>query len=132
VYRHACDEGSGSGGALFIAIKGEKFDAHEKLEDAARGGAVAAMVERIPADCPPNLPLIIVENSRRAMGRLATQVRQKLGGKVIAVGGSNGKTSTKYLIHSVLGASLKGSASPKSFNNDIGVPLAIFPAKTRG
>ena len=114
-------------GSLFIAIKGEKFDAHEKLHEAAAGGAVAAIVERIPHHAPP-LPLILVDSSRRAMGALATHVRKQLAGKVIAVGGSNGKTSTKSLIHSVLSAALKGSASPKSFNNDIGVPLAIFPA----
>jgi UDP-N-acetylmuramoyl-tripeptide--D-alanyl-D-alanine ligase len=62
------------------------------------------------------------------MGRLARQVRQQMRGRVIAVAGSNGKTSTKLLIGAVLRDPLWGTVSPKSFNNDIGVPLAIFPA----
>jgi UDP-N-acetylmuramoyl-tripeptide--D-alanyl-D-alanine ligase len=57
-------------------------------------------------------------------------VRQEFRGQVIAVAGSNGKTGTKHLIHSALRETLRGSMSPKSFNNDIGVPLAIFPADT--
>lgn len=62
------------------------------------------------------------------MGRLARFVRQQLSSKVVGVAGSNGKTSTKNLIHSALAGRLRGTISPKSFNNDIGVPLAIFPA----
>ena len=60
--------------------------------------------------------------------RLATYVRKSMRSKVIAVAGSNGKTSTKYLIDSVLSGRLRGSMSPQSFNNDVGVPLTIFPA----
>ena len=115
--------------SLFIAIKGENHDAHEKLQAAAAGGAVAALVERVPLSFPPDCPLILVASTRVAMGRLATHVRRQMKGTVIVIGGSNGKTSTKYLIHSVLQSNLRGSISPKSFNNDIGVPLAIFPAE---
>jgi UDP-N-acetylmuramoyl-tripeptide--D-alanyl-D-alanine ligase len=114
--------------SLFIAIKGERFDGHEKLSDAAGGGAIAALVEHEPRAPMPNLQLIGVANTRLAMGRLATHVRRQLQATVIAVGGSNGKTSTKFLLHHVLETKFKGSISPKSFNNDIGVPLAIFPA----
>lgn len=63
------------------------------------------------------------------MGRLGNYVRHLLRGNVIAVAGSNGKTGTKNLIHSVLKKSLNGTISPKSFNNDIGVPTTIFAAE---
>jgi len=114
--------------SMFVAIKGEHHDGHEFLPQAAAQGAVAALVEHTPPKELPNLHLIGVENTRRAMGKLATFVRMQLQSKVIAVAGSNGKTTTKFFIDSVLSASLKGSVSPKSYNNDIGVPLAIFPA----
>ena len=86
------------------------------------------MVDSVPVGVAENLPLLLVDDTRRAMGRVATFLRRKLLGKVIAVAGSNGKTSTKFLIDSVLRGRLRGSMSPKSFNNHIGVPLAIFPA----
>jgi UDP-N-acetylmuramoyl-tripeptide--D-alanyl-D-alanine ligase len=75
--------------------------------------------------------LVVVPDTRVALGKLAKTVRMGLRSKVIAVAGSNGKTSTKHLIDAVLRTKLKGSFSPKSFNNDIGVPLTIFPADDR-
>ena len=114
--------------SLFIAIKGDKHDGHDHLSDAAAKGAVAALVSEPPKQALPNLHLIGVDDTRHAMGRLATFVRKQLQSRVIAVAGSNGKTTTKNLVDAVLRPHLKGSISPKSFNNDIGVPLAIFPA----
>lgn len=114
--------------SLFIALRGENFDGHRFLTQAAAKGAVAALVEEVPADCPAELHLIQVADTRKAMGKLARFVRQQMQAKVVAVAGSNGKTSTKNLIHSALVGRLRGSISPKSYNNDIGVPLAIFPA----
>jgi UDP-N-acetylmuramoyl-tripeptide--D-alanyl-D-alanine ligase len=115
-------------GALFIALRGDNFDGHDFLAKAADAGAAAAIVDRPPRDAPPGLRLLQVPDARAAMGKLARHMRHLFGGKVIAVAGSNGKTGTKNLIHSVLRKTLRGSISPKSFNNDIGVPLAIFPA----
>jgi UDP-N-acetylmuramoyl-tripeptide--D-alanyl-D-alanine ligase len=115
-------------GSLFIALRGQQFDAHQFLHRAAAAGAVAAIVDAIPPDAPPGLPLLRVADTRRAMGSLALMLRRRLRGKVIAVAGSNGKTSTKHLIHTALAARYRGTMSPKSYNNDIGVPLAIFPA----
>jgi UDP-N-acetylmuramoyl-tripeptide--D-alanyl-D-alanine ligase len=114
--------------SLFVALRGERFDANEFLPQAAAGGAVAAIIERAPATVIPGLHLIVVPDARIAMGKLAAHVRKGLKGKVIAVAGSNGKTSTKHLVHAALRGKLKGSISPKSYNNDIGVPLTIFPA----
>ena len=115
-------------GRLFIALKGDNFDGHNYLPDAAKGGAIAALVEHTPPEPRPNVHLIQVKNTRRAMGKLATHVRKQMRAKVIAVAGSNGKTSTKHLIDAALCGKMRGSISPKSYNNDIGVPLAIFPA----
>jgi UDP-N-acetylmuramoyl-tripeptide--D-alanyl-D-alanine ligase len=115
-------------GALFVAVKGENHNGHEYLSQAAAAGAVAALVEEEPALKQPNVHLIGVTSTRAALGKLARYVRQQMTAKVIAVAGSNGKTGTKNLIDAALCHKLRGSISPKSFNNDIGVPLAIFPA----
>jgi UDP-N-acetylmuramoyl-tripeptide--D-alanyl-D-alanine ligase len=112
-------------GCLFIALKGENHDGHDHIQTATDAGALAAMVDR---DVSASLPLIRVDNTRIAMGRLANHVRRQLKCKVIAVAGSNGKTGTKNLIHAALKNCLEGTISPKSFNNDIGVPTTIFAA----
>ena len=116
--------------SLFIALHGENFDGHEYLQQAAAAGATAALVSKVPDNAPPKLCLIVVPDTRIALGKVATLVRKSLRCKVVAVAGSNGKTSTKRLIDAVLRTKLKGSHSPKSFNNDIGVPLAIFAAES--
>ena len=114
-------------GSLFVALRGDTFDGHAYLAQAAAGGAVAALVDRdVPA--PPGMALVRVDDARRAMGRLATFVRRRFNGTVIAVAGSNGKTGTKHLIHAALSSCLRGSMSPKSFNNDVGVPVTLFAA----
>jgi UDP-N-acetylmuramoyl-tripeptide--D-alanyl-D-alanine ligase len=111
--------------SLFIAIQGENHDGHHHIQTAAASGAIAAMVSD---ECLAHLPLLKVHHTRKSMGKLAGYVRRQLRGKVIAVAGSNGKTGTKHLIDSVLRQSLSGTISPKSFNNDIGVPTTIFAA----
>ena len=116
-------------GALFVALRGENFDGHQYLAQVAASGAVAAIVEHAPPEPIPGLHLIGVADSRQALGRLASTARKTLRGKVIAVAGSNGKTGTKHLIHAALSPKLRGSISPKSFNNDIGVPLTLLPAE---
>ncbi len=115
--------------SLFIAIRGDNHDGHEFLPSAVAGGAVAAIVEHPPADTPGNLIMIQVSDTRIALGKFARYVRKQMKRcKVIAVAGSNGKTSTKHLIDAALHNHRRGTISPKSFNNDIGVPLTIFPA----
>jgi UDP-N-acetylmuramoyl-tripeptide--D-alanyl-D-alanine ligase len=113
---------------LFVALRGESFDGHRFLSAAASGGAAVALVDAVPSEIPNGLSLVVVDDTRHALGRLATFVRRRFRGTVIAVAGSNGKTGTKHLIHSALSASLRGSMSPKSFNNDIGVPVTILAA----
>ena len=116
-------------GSLFVALRGEKFDGHAYLAQALGAGAVAAIVEHVPTEPVEGLHLIGVGDSRQALGRLASVARKALRGKVIAVAGSNGKTGTKHLIHAALSGKLRGTISPKSFNNDIGVPLTLLPAE---
>lgn len=115
-------------GQVFVAIRGDQFDGHEFLNDAARAGATAAMVHRVPRDVPAGLAVLRVADTRKALGDLASAHRSRLNATVIAVAGSNGKTTTTRLIDAVLSASIKGTASAKSFNNDIGVPLTILRA----
>jgi len=114
--------------AVFLALRGDKFDGHDYLAEVAAAGAIAAIVEARTPSSPDNLPLILVDSTRVALGKLGRHVRQQISGKVIAVAGSNGKTSTKNLIHAALSGKLYGSMSPKSFNNDIGVPYTILAA----
>ena len=115
-------------GELFVALRGDNFDGHHYLQVARDRGAVAAIVDNNPGAAADGLALIVVPDTKRAMGKLAAQVRRDFTRcQVVAVAGSNGKTSTKHLITSALSSRLRGSMSPKSFNNDVGVPLSIFP-----
>jgi UDP-N-acetylmuramoyl-tripeptide--D-alanyl-D-alanine ligase len=116
--------------SAFIALRGENYDAHDHLAKAVAGGAVALVVERLPdaAAIPDSVAVLQVANTYKALGDLAKFVRLQMRSKVIAVAGSNGKTGTKLLIHAALRNKLRGTHSPKSFNNNVGVPLTIFPA----
>ena len=111
---------------LFVAIRGERFDPHDFLDKAA--SASAAIVERVPENAPPSLPMVVVDSARIALADLARHHRRSLvQTKVVSIAGSNGKTGTKHLLHAALSQTLRGTTSPKSFNNDIGVPLTLLP-----
>ena len=113
-------------GCVFVALRGDKHDGHAYLNDVG-GRATIALVDRDVA-AVPGVAMVKVPDTRRALGRLASVVRRRITRpKVIAIAGSNGKTSTKNTLHRVLSQTLRGTASPASFNNDIGVPATIFP-----
>jgi len=118
-------------GALFIALRGERFDGHEYLDAARARGAVAAMVDRrAPSPCGDSpLPLVVVDDTRLGLGRLAAHWRRKFKLPLIAVSGSNGKTTVKEMIAAILaehaGAG-HGYATPGNLNNDIGLPLTLL------
>ncbi|SPE53384.1 UDP-N-acetylmuramoyl-tripeptide--D-alanyl-D-alanine ligase [Verrucomicrobia bacterium] len=114
-------------GDLFIAIKGERMDGHEFLSEAARKGAVAVMTEK-QAGRPTleNCARIAVESPRAALGQLAARYRLGFALRLTAVGGSNGKTTTKELAAAVLRQRFATIWSEASFNNDIGVPLTLL------
>jgi UDP-N-acetylmuramoyl-tripeptide--D-alanyl-D-alanine ligase len=115
--------------SLFFALRGDKFDGHAFCGPVADKGAIAAVVDQAPHNAPESLQLIQVSDTRKALGKLGQFVRMQFTGRVVAVAGSNGKTGTKHLIDAALHDTLRGSISPKSFNNDIGVPVTIFAAK---
>ena len=117
---------------VFLAVKGDQFDGHDFIAQAAQAGAAVALVERVEettANSPPGL--LLVDNTVTALHQLARSYRDALrsqGCHVIAVVGSNGKTTTRHLIHAVLSSKFKGTQSPKSFNNHLGVPLTLLGA----
>jgi len=117
-----------STGEVFFAIRGEHFDGHDFLAQAFDKGAAATVAEHVPEDLAANYAsrVIVVDDTVRALGRLASYYRNELACTVIAVTGSNGKTTTKELIHHVLSKYYRGRRSQKSFNNHIGVPLTLL------
>jgi UDP-N-acetylmuramoyl-tripeptide--D-alanyl-D-alanine ligase len=107
--------------SLFVAIRGEAFDGHDFAADAYDGGAVAVVVER--GRCQNVDSRIEVDDTLEALRELGVMRRDELTIPVIAITGSTGKTSTKDL----LSAGIDGSwASPRSFNNEVGVPLTVL------
>ena len=114
-------------GALFVALQGDRFDGHDHLQAAAQAGAMAAVVRRgTPA--VPGLTFFEVDDTLRAFGLLARARRQRLPGPVVAVTGTNGKTSTKEMLAAVLGTKYRTYATRQNLNNLVGVPLTILEA----
>ncbi|HEY3761169.1 MAG TPA: UDP-N-acetylmuramoyl-tripeptide--D-alanyl-D-alanine ligase [Verrucomicrobiae bacterium] len=114
-------------GDLFFAIRGEKHDGHDFLEEVAAKKVAAVMIERkkMPAKLP-ECSVLLVDDARAALGKLAAAYRKQFDVLVIAVAGSNGKTTTKELLASILKQKMPTLASEASFNNDIGVPLTLL------
>lgn len=110
-------------GQLFIAIRGDRFDGHDYVEAAYLSGAVAALVES-RLDC--DIPQIIVENCKQSMIQLANHWRHRCQARVIALTGSNGKTTVKEMAFHILQKQAPTHATQGNFNNDIGVPLTLF------
>ena len=113
-------------GDLFVALRGERFDAHDFLPQARAAGAVAALAEQgLQA---AGLPGLQVADSRAALGALAARWRAQLHGPLIAVTGSNGKTTVTQMVAAILRvhAGAASLATQGNFNNDIGVPLTLL------
>jgi UDP-N-acetylmuramoyl-tripeptide--D-alanyl-D-alanine ligase len=114
-------------GDLFLALEGDRFDGHSFLDHAAAAGAIGLVVNR--AKLPGRLPacgIVAVENTRVALGQIAARYRQDFTLPIVAVAGSNGKTTTKELIGAVLRERFRTLMSRASFNNDIGVPSTLL------
>jgi UDP-N-acetylmuramoyl-tripeptide--D-alanyl-D-alanine ligase len=125
------DSRAAKAGDLFFAIKGENFDGHDFVADVAARGAAAVVVEKSrvpsgPAWAGLNCAVLAVAGVRAALGKLAAAYRLQFEVPMIAVGGSNGKTTTKELIASVLRQKFPVLWSEASFNNDIGVPMTLL------
>jgi len=136
IFSVCIDSRKATPGCVFVAIKGENHDGHNFITQAFENGAVCAVCRvgfavRHPVDSPrgsSDKPIFLVEDTIEALGRLAKYVRQNSNYKVIALTGSAGKTTTKNILSHVLKSKFKCFSSPKSFNNNIGVPLTIFDA----
>lgn len=110
-------------GQLFVALKGERFDGHDSVEQAVSSGACAVVVERwVDAD----IPQLKVENTLLALGKIANLIRQSFSGKVVEVTGSTGKTSVKGFLREICSAAGTCIATQGNLNNFIGVPLTMF------
>lgn len=113
-------------GQLFVALVGENFDGAAFCQQAIAQGAVAVLVNR-PVEV--SVPQIICENSQLALGHLASAWLQQCSPKVIAITGSNGKTTVKNMLYSVLSQAGKTEATGGNYNNEIGVPLTVLALK---
>ncbi len=114
-------------GELFVAIAGERFDGHDYIARALELGAAGVVAERLPAGCAG--PALVVADTRRALGELAAGWRRRFALPTIAVTGSNGKTTVKEMIASILAARFGETgrlATQGNLNNDIGVPLTTL------
>ena len=121
---------SAASGALFVALKGERFDGHDHVAAAAQAGVAAALVAR---EVEVSLSQIVVADSERALADLAAALQRDRSTQVVAITGSNGKTSVKTLLLAILecATQLAGKAvytNPGNRNNQIGLPLAVLDA----
>src|SRR5262249_12650152 len=115
-------------GALFVALRGERFDGHGFLGAAGERGAAAAMVDEDFREKAP-IPLLVVGDTRQALGRLAAKWRSRFAIPLSAATGSNGKTTVKEMLAAILRANFGDArvlATEGNLNNDIGLPLTLL------
>jgi UDP-N-acetylmuramoyl-tripeptide--D-alanyl-D-alanine ligase len=110
-------------GDLFVALKGEHVDGHDFLADAAARGAVAALVTR---QVDSELPQVLVDDASLALGDLASAARARQNVRVVGITGSNGKTTVKTLVASILSRHGRTHVSAGNFNNELGLPLSLL------
>ena len=110
-------------GNLFIALKGDYFDGHQYISVAEKKGASSLIVDR---GTPNTKPFVKVKNTRKAMGLLAKSWREKITIPLIAITGSNGKTTVKEMVTSILSTVSSVHSTSGNLNNDIGVPKTLF------
>jgi UDP-N-acetylmuramoyl-tripeptide--D-alanyl-D-alanine ligase len=124
--RIATDTRGIGAGDCFVALRGEKFDAHDYLADAVAKGAAALVVHDAVRAAGLGVPVYVVPDTLHALGQLACFRRRALGKVVVGVVGTNGKTSTKELLRAALGSVLRVHATVGNYNNLVGVPLTLF------
>ncbi len=112
---------------LFVPIIGENFDGHHFILDALQMGAIMALWKRDHTmEPPPNSPILLVADPLESLQRLAHLYRREVGCRVVAITGSNGKTSTKDIVYSMLGVKYLTQANIGNLNNEIGMPLTLL------
>jgi UDP-N-acetylmuramoyl-tripeptide--D-alanyl-D-alanine ligase len=117
-------------GDLFLALRGENFDGHLFTGEAAKRGATGAVVEEIPDQMPAGFAVLKVPDTLSALQKIAGEYRRSLDLRVVAITGSNGKTSTKDLTAAVLSERFRVTRTEGNFNNHIGLPLTILNASS--
>ena len=119
-------------GELFVALRGENFDGHDFIEAAAKAGAAGALVDFVWADkVPNNFAILRVTDTLKAYQTLAANYRRSLTLKVLAITGSNGKTSTKDFAAAVLARRFRVTKTEGNFNNHVGLPRTILEATSQ-
>lgn len=121
--RNSCKRG------IFVPIIGDRFDGHDYLNDAINNGAVASFWEKdrkIPDFVPTDFPLFFVEDTIRALQGLSKNYLKRVNPKVIGITGSNGKTTTKDIVESVMAVAYRTFKTQGNYNNHIGLPLTIL------
>lgn len=113
-------------GNLFVPIIGEKFNGHDFVEKAFENGAHASLWSRSVPNPPQDKPLIIVDDTLAALQQIASHYLLEVNPKVVGITGSNGKTTTKDMIASVVGTRYRVHKTKGNFNNHIGLPLTIL------
>jgi UDP-N-acetylmuramoyl-tripeptide--D-alanyl-D-alanine ligase len=131
VERISTDSRTVKAGELFVALRGENFDGHKFVEPAIREGAAGAIVDLAwNGNVPANAALIRVDDTLQAYQNLAANYRQSLSLRVLAITGSNGKTSTKDFAAAVLGRKFRVTKTEGNFNNHVGLPRTMLEATT--
>jgi UDP-N-acetylmuramoyl-tripeptide--D-alanyl-D-alanine ligase len=128
------DSGKVKRGSVFVALKGERLDGHRFVAEAVRRGARCVIVHRQPGRAAKNAAVVQVPDTLKALGDLAHYRREKFAPKVVAITGSNGKTTTKEMLTAILeesflnGGALRGKVlkTEGNFNNLVGLPLTLL------
>lgn len=129
VGRVCTDSRDARSGDLFLALKGDRFDAHDFLKEMPLRGVAGVLVAQSRlGDVPSGLPAIAVPDPKIALGKIAAEYRARYSLRVACVAGSNGKTTTKEMLAALLATKFRTLKSEASFNNDIGVPLTLLRA----
>jgi UDP-N-acetylmuramoyl-tripeptide--D-alanyl-D-alanine ligase len=120
----ATDSREAGPGDLFVALVGERADGHRFVAEAMAGGATGALV----STATPSVPSVLVRDTGQALLSLAGREREEMEATVVGITGSTGKTSVKDLVSSALSSRFDVSASPRSFNTEVGVPVTLLNA----
>ena len=129
IYKISTDSRTLKRGQLFVALRGENFDGHNFVEAAAKIGAAGAIVESNWAGkVPENFALIRVKDTLQAYQTLAANYRKSLSLRVVAITGSNGKTTTKDFSAAVLSRRFRVTKTEGNFNNHVGLPRTVLEA----
>lgn len=111
---------------VFVALRGENYDGHDYVPEAVARGAAAVVVSSVPRSARPGVAVYEVDDTLVALGKLGACWRRAWGGTLVAIAGSNGKTSTKDLAAAALGSRFTVHATAGNLNNRVGVPLTLL------